>query len=121
LNWIVLAGSLAGVLLLAGAAHWLGLGGDARLDEGMARALAVEQGLEPHELVLDLANMAALARDAAGRVMLIRRHGAHFVALTVADTTEARLDHGFLTLGGTTLDLGEAAGIWAAKLRGLPA
>jgi hypothetical protein len=99
LNWIVLAGSLAGVLLLAGAAHWLGLGGDARLDEGMARALAEEQGLEPHELVLDRANMAALARDAAGRVMLIRR----------------------LTLGGTTLDLGEAAGIWAAKLRGLPA
>lgn len=120
MNWIVLAGSLAAVLALAGIAYWLGLGGDTRLDREAAENLVAEQGFEAIETVLDRAGMAALARDARNRVMLVRRHGAHFVAHLVADASAARLDHRFLTLGKTTLDLGENAGIWAAHLRRLP-
>lgn len=121
MNWMLLVGSLAAVLALAGIAHWLGLGGDARLDQQEADDLVAEQGFDAIETVLDRAGMAALARDAHDRVMLVRRHGAHFVALPVADASTARLDHRFLTLGKTTLDLGEKAGIWAAHLRRLPA
>jgi hypothetical protein len=117
MNALLLGGSLLGVLALAGAAHWLGLGGDARLDEAQARALLEEQGFVPAELVLDRAGLAALARDDAGRVMIVRRHGAHFVAHDVRETASARLDQRFLTLGRTTLDLGGAAADWAAKLR----
>lgn len=119
MNWLLLAGSLAGVLLLAGAAHLLGLGGDARLDGATARGLIEEQGFEPVEIALDRAGLAALARDEAGRVMLVRRHGAHFVAHRVTDSRAARLDHRFLSLGRVTLDLGDVAAIWAAKLRSL--
>lgn len=121
MNWMMLAGSLAAVLVLAGIAHWLGLGGDARLTAGTVDDLIAEQGFNTVETVLDRAGMAALARDDQGRVMLVRRHGTHFVAHPVADASVARLDHRFLTLGKTTLDLGEAAGVWAARLRRLPA
>lgn len=117
MNWLLLGGSLLGVLALAGAARWLGLGGDARLDEATARELIEEQGFDATELVLDRAGLAALARDGQGRVTIVRRHGAHFVAHPVADTGSARLDHRFLSLGAVTLDLGEDAGVWAAKLR----
>jgi hypothetical protein len=121
MNWVLLVGSLAAVLALAGIAHWMGLGGDERLDQETAEDLVAEQGFVATETVLDRAGMAALARDADDRVMLVRRHGAHFVALPVANASTARLDHRFLTLGRTTLDLGEKAGIWAAHLRRLPA
>ena len=121
MNWLMLGGSLAAVLALAAAARWLDLGGDARLDANAANALVEEQGFVPTETVLDRAGLAALARDAAGRVMLVRRHGAHFVAHPVDDCRSARLDHRFLTIGRTTLDLGDAASIWAARLRSLPA
>lgn len=120
MNWMVLAGSLVAVLALAGIARWLGLGGDNRLDVETADNLVAEQGFASVETILDRAGMAALARDGHGRVMLVRRHGAHFVAHLVADASAARLDHRFLTLGKTTLDLGENAGIWAAHLRRLP-
>lgn len=121
MNWMVLGGSLVAVLALAGIAHWLGLGGDVRLDAETVDDLVSEQGFVATETVLDRAGMAALARDDANRVMLVRRHGAHFVAHPVADASAARLDHRFLTLGKTTLDLGDNAGIWAAHLRRLPA
>lgn len=121
MNWLMLGGSLAAVLALAAAARWLDLGGDARLDADAANALIEEQGFIPTETVLDRARLAALARDDAGRVMLVRRHGAHFVAHSVVDARTARLDHKFLSIGPTTLDLGDAAGVWAARLRSLSA
>ncbi|MEP6784189.1 MAG: hypothetical protein ABI898_00445 [Sphingomonadales bacterium] len=121
MNWMMLVGSLVAVLALAGIAKWLDLGGDARLDADMVREFVEEQGFVPTETVLDRAGMGALVRDAEGRVMLVRRHGAHFVVHPVADFAAARLDHRFLTLGKTTLDLGDAAGVWAARLRRLPA
>lgn len=131
--WIDLAkfgASLISILALAGLAKWMGLGGDLRIhDADHARALANEafDGFEPVEMAIDRAGIGALLRDAQGRQMLLRRHGAAWVARLLDDHTEARLDRDFLVIGtgektfGTiTLHLGDAAGVWAAGLRRLP-
>lgn len=126
---ILLAGSTVAVLLLVLLARVLGLGGDPRLrEEASVRVLANAfiDGFEPVELALDRAGIGALLRDAKGRVMLIRRHGAHFAARLLDRHTDARLDHHFLTIatgersfGAITLDLGAQAQVWAGSFRRL--
>ncbi len=120
MNWAMLAGSLAAVLALAWLAHAMGLGGDARLaDVEAARAVAGDYHFDPAEIIVDRAGFGALASDKAGGFMLIRRHGAHFIGERLAPPLQARLDQRFLTLDRTVLDLGEAAPVWAARLRTL--
>lgn len=124
-------GSLLAILALAWLAHRLGLGGDTRIaDESHARALADEAvcGFEAADVVIDRAGMGALLRDARGRVLLVRRHGAHFAARLLDSYDHVRLDHGYLTLGtgdrrfgSVTFDLGQRAPEWAASLRRLGA
>lgn len=124
---IQLAGSLVAILVLAGIAHRLKLGGDARIrSEDEARSLADEaiHGFEPVEIAIDRAGMGALCRDAQGRVLLLRRHGSHWASRLLDSHAHARLDRSFLTLatadrrfGSVTFDLGENAAIWAASLR----
>ena len=124
---IQLVGSLIAILVLAWLAHRLGLGGDARIrTEDEARALADEalHGFEPVEVAIDKAGMGALCRDAAGRVLLLRRHGSHWASRLIDSHAHTRLDRGFLTLatadkrfGSVTFDLGDKAAIWAASLR----
>lgn len=124
-----LGGSLAAILLLAWLALKLGLGGDRRIrDETELRELAEEAlcGFEPVEIAIDRAGLAALARDAGGRVMLLRRHGAHFASRLLDGHANARLDRNFLVVGTSdrrfgevTLDLGNDAPTWAASLRRL--
>ncbi|MEQ1542714.1 MAG: hypothetical protein ABL926_10710 [Novosphingobium sp.] len=126
---IQIGGSVLAILLLALLASRLGLGGDVRLrDTDQVRALASAAlcGFDPVETVLDRAGIGALLRDGSGRVMLLRRHGAHFVARLLDSHAFARLDRNFLTIGtgekvfgSVTLDLGEQAQIWAASLRRL--
>ena len=94
--------------------------------EDDARRLAREAlcGFEPVDLALDRAGIGALLRDAQGRVMLLRRHGAQFAARILDSHAFARLDRNFLTIGTgeptfgkVTLDLGDQAQVWAASLR----
>ncbi len=131
--WIDLAkfaASLLAILGLAWLARWMDLGGDERIrsaDQARFLANAAIEGFEPVDIALDKAGIGALLRDAQGRQMLLRRHGAAWVARLLDERTEARLDREFLTIGtgektfGTvTLHLGEAAGVWAAGLRRLP-
>lgn len=134
-QWLPLAlqlgGSLIAVLFLAGVSRWLQLGGDVRIrSESEARRLADEAicGFEPVDLTLDRAGIGALMRDAGGRVMLIRRHGAHFAARLLDSHAGVRLDRNFLTLessdphfGSVTLDLGPRAAEWAGSFRRLAA
>lgn len=80
MNVAVLAGSLAAVLALAALAHLLGLGGDARLTEDAARALAYDHDFDAATIVLDDERRTALATDGQGNRLRIRRHGSHFVA-----------------------------------------
>ena len=126
---IQLGASLAAILLLAWLSRWLGLGRDVRLqDEAEARQLAQAAlcGFVAAELVIDRAGIGALLRDQQGRVMLLRRHGAHFAARLLDSHAFARLDHNFLTVGTgevrfgqITLDLGDQAAVWASSLRRL--
>lgn len=122
-------GSLLAVLALAWLAHRLGLGGDARIrDEAHLRELADEAlcGFQPVEIAIDRAGMGALARDADGRVMLLRRHGAHFASRLLDTHLHVRLDRHLLEVGTgearfgrVILDLGDQAPAWAASLRRL--
>jgi hypothetical protein len=123
-SWALLAGSLIAVLLLAWTAKAMGLGGDVRLTRDNALRIAADEGFEPADIILDRAGMAAIARAAAGRHMLIRRHGVNFVTRILRAPLDARLDQKLLTLGTDeaafgriTLDLGDQAAVWAAGLR----
>ncbi|MGX7951395.1 hypothetical protein ACWPM1_02405 [Tsuneonella sp. HG249] len=124
-----LGGSLFAILALAWLALKFGLGGDRRIrDEAELRELAEEAlcGFEPVEVAIDRAGLAALARDGNGRIMLLRRHGAHFASRLLDGHANARLDRNFLVVGTSdrrfgevTLDLGDQASAWAASLRRL--
>ena len=126
---IQMGASLAAILALAWIALRLGLGGDARIrDEAHLRELADEalDGFDPVEIAIDRAGLAALARDAEGRIMLLRRHGAHFASRLLDGHSHVRLDRHFLVVGTSdrrfgeiTLDLGDTAPAWAASLRRL--
>lgn len=121
--------SLLAILALAWVALRLGLGGDARIrDDAHLRELADEalHGFDPVEVAIDRAGLAAIARDAEGRIMLLRRHGAHFASRLLDGHAHVRLDRNFLIVGTSdrrfgevTLDLGDAAPTWAASLRRL--
>ncbi len=132
MNWMMLAqlgGSLIAILALAGVARWLRLGEDLRLrDADHAKQLAGEAvyGFNAVDVAMDKAGIGALLRDAAGRQMLLRRHGAMWVGRLLDRRVEARLDRDFLTIGTgektfgkVTLHLGDAAQVWAAGLRRL--
>ncbi|MFM5916318.1 MAG: hypothetical protein ACKOOL_02170 [Novosphingobium sp.] len=126
---IQLIASIALILGVTWLAHKLSLGSDVRLrneDEARALARAALCGFEPAELALDRAGIGALLRDAQGRTMLLRRHGAQFAARLLDSHADTRLDRNFLTIGTgerfyepVTLDLGEQAQVWAAGLRRL--
>jgi hypothetical protein len=124
-----LAGSIIAILFLAWLArHWQ-LGGDIRIhNEEQARGIAddIICGFEPIDIAIDKAGIGALMRDAKGRHLLVRRHGASWAGRLLDNHSETRLDQNFLTVGtgertfGTvTLNLGERAQYWAAGLRHL--
>lgn len=127
MNWLLLGGSLAGVLGLALIARLLGLGEEARIvneDHAIAIADEILCGFEAVDVIVDRAGYAALLRDAGGRLLLIRAHGGHFVGRLLEPPVEARLDRDMLTLtpddpmfGSVTLNLGEQAAVWASRLR----
>ena len=121
--------SLASILGLAWLARQMGLGKDVRIrGADYARQLASEAvcGFEAVDLALDRAGIGALLRDDRGRILLIKRHGAHFAARLLDSHADARLDRNFLTIGSgertfgqVTLDLGDKAQVWAGSLRNL--
>jgi len=88
------AGSLVAILALAGLAWWLKLGGTPRLDspEAVARAAGeVEDGFTPVATTCDAEGASALARDGAGRIMVIRRHGNRFAGRVLGPQATAAL------------------------------
>jgi hypothetical protein len=121
--------SLAAILAVWWLARRMDLGGDVRIrDAGHAAELAGQTlcGFTPVAVSLDRARVGALLRDAQGRVMVLRRHGSHFVGRLLNSHAGVRLDHGNLVIatgeawfGTITLDLGGDAQIWAASLRRL--
>lgn len=121
--------SLAAILGLAWLARQMGLGTGVRIrDADHARQLGSEAicGFKVADLALDRAGNGALLRDNQGRLLLIKRHGAHFAARLLDTQANARLDRNFLTIGSgerafgqVTLDLGDKAQVWARSLQRL--
>ena len=104
------AGSLVAILALAGLACWMKLGGAPRLasDEEVRRAAGeVEDGFTHVAMACDADGAAALARDAEGRIMVIKRHGNRFAGRVLGPQAKAVLwrDPGHVAL---EVDPGEA-------------
>jgi hypothetical protein len=91
------AGSLVAILLLAGLAWWLRLGGAPRLASAadvIRAAGEVEDGFIPVSTACDTEGSGALARDVDGRIMVIRRHGNRFAGRILTSAARAlREDH----------------------------
>lgn len=86
--------SLAAILVLAWIALRLGLGRAIRIrDESHARMLADEAicGFEAQEIALDRSGRAALLRDRAGRVILVKVHGAQFAGRLLGPGSSAAI------------------------------
>jgi hypothetical protein len=99
---------MVAILALAGLAWWMQLGGTPALDSAAAVRRAageVEDGFEPVAVAHD--GTAALARDAGGRIMIIKRHGNRFAGRVLGPAAKARLwrDRGETAL---EVDPGEA-------------
>ncbi|KPF62988.1 hypothetical protein [Porphyrobacter sp. AAP60] len=89
------AGSLAAILALAGLAWWLRLGPAPPLSnaEDVRRIAAeIEDGFAPTAIACDQKGAGALARDAQGRILLIRPHGNRFVGRVLTARACATLE-----------------------------
>jgi hypothetical protein len=77
LNWLLLGGSLAGVLALALTAWLLGLGGGAIGSPEEAMAIAEEGlgGFEAEQAIVSSDGRCALVFGGGGRIALIKQHG----------------------------------------------
>ena len=121
-------GSLVAILVLAGLAVLLKLGGKPALrdDEAVARAAGeVEEGFEPARASLSRDGAAALARDAAGRIMLIKRHGNKFAGRILSPAARVReevdgivIDPRETQFGAVRLSIDDAA-YWADAINRL--
>lgn len=89
------AGSLAAILALAGLAWWLRLGPAlplANADDARRIAAEIEDGFSPITIACDENGAGALARDAQGRILLIRPHGNRFVGRVLTARASATLE-----------------------------
>lgn len=128
-QFLVFAGSLAGIALLVLAARWLRLGGEATLaGEEEARALADNAicGFTAQEVAIDAKGHGALLGDRYGRILLLAPHGVHFAARLLDAKASARREGSMLLIETgeadfptVRLELGDAAGIWSKRLSAL--
>lgn len=82
MNWLVLAGSVAGVIGLAVIARMLRLGGVAISGEAEARAFAElnHVGFEAEEAFVSADGASALVRGRDGSFVLLKAHGAQMAS-----------------------------------------
>jgi hypothetical protein len=118
-------GSLVAIFLLAGLAALLKLGGAPRLEsEADVRQAAseVSDGFEAADCEASRDGSAALARDASGQLMLIKRHGNRFAGRILTAKASARLQGDMLAVDcgerrfGTVLLALEDPASWKAKI-----
>ena len=120
-------GSLVAILALAGLAWWMRLGGTPALDneDAVRRAAGeVEDGFDP--VAADFDGKAAIARDAQGRIMVIKRHGNRFAGRVLGPQAKAgvwedpgyralHVDSGERRFGAVFLDI-PAPETWAEAI-----
>lgn len=126
------AGSLVAILLLAWLAGKLGLGGAPRLDTHSAVLDAAREavdGFEPADVACDSDGRAALARDDAGQIMVLKPHGSRVAGRLLGPSASASLqsedfgpvltvDCGERTFGVVSLRLPDAQ-TWADAINAL--
>ena len=96
MNWLLLAGSIAGVLGLAWIARMLGLGGAVIGSDAEARLIAEESmtGFVAEASLVSSDGAAALVRGDDGSLVLLKVHGANIasrrlrVPVTLVDADE---------------------------------
>ncbi len=99
-------GSLLAIFALFLLARWLKLGGKPVLADHAAvqhAANEVEDGFTTQRSAIARAGDAALAVDAAGRIMVIKRHGNHFSGRVLTPTAKVREE-----VDAIVVDCGEA-------------
>ena len=99
-------GSLLAIFALFLLARWLKLGGKPALAdhaEVQHAAKEVEDGFAAQRSAIARAGDAALAVDAAGRIMVIKRHGNHFSGRVLTPAAEVREE-----VDAIVVDCGEA-------------
>ena len=121
-------GSLAAIVALAALARWLKLGPARRLEnENDARRQASEavDGFVPVEIALDHDGRAALLRDGAGQILLLRQHGTHFAGRVLTPAAYARIDGEALVVdtaekryGGVRLELDDPS-LWVQHIESI--
>lgn len=121
-------GSLIAILVLAGLAVLLKLGGRPALKDeaaAMQAATEVEDGFDAQRVSISRDGSSALARDEAGRVMVIKRHGNKFAGRILTSLASAReevdaliVDAGEARFGKVRLSLNDAS-YWADAINRL--
>lgn len=121
-------GSLVAIFALFLLARALKLGGAPSLaskDAVRAAADEVEYGFEAERVSISRGGLAALARDDAGRIMLIKRHGNRYAGRILSAQAMVRekvdaleIDCGEARFGAVTLRLDDAA-YWADAINRL--
>ncbi|NQZ45906.1 MAG: hypothetical protein HRT63_00050 [Erythrobacter sp.] len=99
-------GSLLAIFALFLLARWLKLGGKPVLADHAAvqhAANEVEDGFATQRSAIARAGDAALAVDAAGRIMVIKRHGNHFSGRVLTPAAKVREE-----VDAIVVDCGEA-------------
>lgn len=124
----VFGGSLVAIFALAGLARWLKLGGKPALrDDDAVRMAAgeVEDGFEAQKVSISRDGTAALAADAAGRIMIIKRHGNQFAGRILSSAASVReevdaliVDCGEKRFGPVRMSLTDAS-TWADRINRL--
>ena len=121
-------GSLIAILMLAGLAYLLGLGGRPTIVSAEhARGLASEvtYGFEAKDCAVDTNGKGALLEDGSGRIMVLKPHGSHFAGRILNASSDARLkgdhilvDSGERRFGDVTLNLPDEE-LWIERIKAL--
>ncbi|MEP3422758.1 MAG: hypothetical protein ABJN35_13550 [Erythrobacter sp.] len=120
--------SLIAILALVALARAMRLGGNAVLQDDAAVQTAaneVEDGFRSVRVSITRDKTAALAKDADGRIMLIKRHGNQFAGRVLTKTASVReevdglvVESGEARFGAVRLTLNDAAS-WADAINRL--
>ena len=124
-----LGGSLVAILVLAAIAWALGLGRGPEIEDSedaMRLAREADSSFVPCEAHVAEGGDGAILADGQGRIMVLRRHGAHFAARMLERGATARIEGSDLVVspadprfGQVTLAIGDKAHTWAARIDAL--
>lgn len=105
MNWVQLGGSLVAILVLAGIARALKLGGGGIADEAAARREAEDAllGFEAIDVVLGSDRAAAIVHGRDGSVAVLKQHGSHVAVRRVAAEAVSETSDGWLVDSGERL------------------